>query len=138
MCRLRYLTVALLLGNADCFSPMISSSSISLTTMTMVPDGPAGSFFHQVPGEDNGDGKDNKQPVGDINMDQAINEIIKQRKSAPLASQPSTINGVPTSKATGVFLIVGVFNVLVTFYSSFFFCVFFSGDLSGIFNFKLF
>jgi putative lipoic acid-binding regulatory protein len=52
----------------------------------------AGSFFNQVPANDN---DNNEEP----DMDSEISELIKSRNSPSLASEPSTINGVPTSKA---------------------------------------
>ncbi|KAL3929532.1 MAG: hypothetical protein SGARI_004723 [Bacillariaceae sp.] len=89
------------------------------------PDGPAGSFFHPVPDEDSKDDDTNAvddtsdAPVGNSevidlplptapsandtpdDLDDAISKLIQQRRKKPLASQPSTINGVPTEKATG-------------------------------------
>jgi hypothetical protein len=59
-----------------------------------VTDGPAGSFFHEVPDEE-----EKASESKDIN-DQVF-ELLEQRRKPPLASNPSTINGVPTEKATG-------------------------------------
>lgn len=53
-------------------------------------DAPAGSFFNEVPDDD-----DKKS------IDESLNELIKDRKSPPKATEPSTIDGVPTSQATG-------------------------------------
>lgn len=111
----------------------------------MVPDGPAGTFFHPVPEDDDDDDDDYDESVNenatteanismesllaslslkavpsseeDNNNDQpedaqdattatpknvvdefddAISKLIQQRRKKPLASQPSTINGIPT------------------------------------------
>ena len=69
----------------------------------------AGSFFNPVPDDGGGDPKDdetkkNKKkkpqtPLEDFNDDVA--DLLRRRKKPSLASQPSTINGVPTKKATG-------------------------------------
>ena len=34
-------------------------------------------------------------------FDESVRELLRRRKSKPLASEPSTIDGIPTSKATG-------------------------------------
>jgi putative lipoic acid-binding regulatory protein len=57
----------------------------------------AGSFFYQVPNDD--DNSNEADDDRDLNKDLA--ELLQRRNSPSLASQPSTINGVPTSKATG-------------------------------------
>eukprot|EP00980_Cylindrotheca_fusiformis_P007816 scaffold1669_cov129-Cylindrotheca_fusiformis.AAC.27 len=62
-------------------------------------DAPAGSFFHQVPDDDDKDKKDGLRDIPDV--DDAFSELLKKRKKPPLATKPSTINGVPTSKANG-------------------------------------
>jgi putative lipoic acid-binding regulatory protein len=55
----------------------------------------AGTFFNPVPDND-----DNEEPSADKgDMDSEISDLIKSRNSPSLASEPSTINGVPTSKA---------------------------------------
>ena len=87
---------------------------------------PAGSFFNQVPPEsdddndndnDNDDDDDNddannaksssinseaSEPLTEKDpFDQSIEQLMKNRRSKPRASNPSTIGGIPTSKATG-------------------------------------
>jgi hypothetical protein len=85
---------------------------------------PAGSFFNQVPPEsddDNDNDNDNDDDNDDANnaksssinseasepltekdpFDQSIEQLMKNRRSKPRASNPSTIGGIPTSKATG-------------------------------------
>lgn len=84
-------------------------------------DQPAGSFFHKVPPSndepldavDDEAKTDNESIVsnekesnaeeastGD-DFDDQISKLLAQRRKKPLASRPSTINGVPTEKATG-------------------------------------
>lgn len=68
--------------------------------LSMAPsEGPAGSFFHQVPDDDEQEQKDGSQEPADF--DGAFSELLMKRKKPLLASRPSTINGVPTSKASG-------------------------------------
>jgi putative lipoic acid-binding regulatory protein len=58
----------------------------------------AGSFFNQVPANDNNEGEEpSADDEGD--MDSKLSDLIKSRNSPSLASEPSTIDGVPTSKA---------------------------------------
>ena len=93
------------------------------------PDKPAGSFFHQVP-DDSSDSNDNnhnnesqsnnnnkaddstndnivdQNVLGDAasaspDFNDAVLNLIRTRRKPPRASQPSTINGVPTEKVTG-------------------------------------
>jgi putative lipoic acid-binding regulatory protein len=60
----------------------------------------AGTFFNPVPANDN-----NEEPSaddddeGEDDMDSSLQDLIKSRNSPSLASEPSTINGIPTSKA---------------------------------------
>jgi hypothetical protein len=76
----------------------------------------SGSFFNPVPeNNDNNDDNDNatKNKDGEGNDDQEaedkgkdafemnLAEVLRKRNQVPLASQPSTIEGVPTSKAKG-------------------------------------
>lgn len=62
------------------------------------PEGPAGSFFHQVPDEsDNGEDPEKEAQ----NIDDQVAELLRQRRKPPKASKPSTINGLPTQEATG-------------------------------------
>lgn len=60
----------------------------------------AGTFFNQVPEENDEemsspDNKDTKEDSFETN----IEELLRQRKAPSRASEPSTINGVPTSQA---------------------------------------
>lgn len=98
LCKVDFLAamILLLLRSCDSFGPSQQSShgrSRMVQPPQMAPrDGQAGSFFHKVPGDDDDD------DTGEIDMDEAINKLIKKRKGAPRAAQPSTINGVPTSE----------------------------------------
>jgi hypothetical protein len=100
MYRLDVLVLALLLVSSDSFLLPLRSSAKSVRVRMAPPgDGPAGSFFHPVPDDDDEDNND--APAAGI--DEAINDLIKQQKSPPRASRPSTIDGVPTADAgTGV------------------------------------
>jgi|AntRauTorckE5430_2_1112549.scaffolds.fasta_scaffold15171_2 hypothetical protein len=74
---------------------------------------PSGSFFNQVPADDDNKDKDDNDDDNDDKetsspaeslqdpFDQSIEQLMKNRRSKPLASSPSTLGGVPTSKATG-------------------------------------
>jgi putative lipoic acid-binding regulatory protein len=77
-------------------------------------DRPAGSFFHPVPDDSNNenDGGSSESMssrnsnvggngIAPLQFDDEVSRLIQQRSQPPLASQPSTINGVPTEKATG-------------------------------------
>jgi len=81
-------------------------------------EGPAGSFFHQVPPSDDEsspiDGNDTESDIitndkennteatnGSDSFDDEVSKLIRQRREKPLASRSSTINGMPTEKATG-------------------------------------
>ena len=84
-----------------------------------INDGIAGSFFNPVPPEDksdkgNGeniptagaddDDDDSSTNNNNINMDEfdlSFAKLMKERTSKPLASNPSTIDGVPSSKVVG-------------------------------------
>jgi len=77
---------------------------------------PAGSFFHPIPPEpaasEETQGEEIIEPEivaqetndndkdGD-DFEDEISKLLQQRRKKPLASRPSTINGVPTEKATG-------------------------------------
>lgn len=88
------------------------------------PAAPSGSFFHPVPAPDassssdknDGDAvvraasiadesKKNEAEAAAENppddFDQAVSQLMRKRRKKPLASRPSTINGIPTEKATG-------------------------------------
>eukprot|EP00536_Pseudo-nitzschia_multiseries_P001468 jgi/Psemu1/181231/e_gw1.19.62.1 len=74
-------------------------------------EAPAGSFFHPVPPPSDDDGKDGTKgnanadskgaveaaaTSGGDDFDDAVSKLMQQRRKKPLASEPSTINGVPT------------------------------------------
>jgi putative lipoic acid-binding regulatory protein len=60
----------------------------------------AGTFFNPVPeNNDNHNNNNEEEPEAEGDMDTQISDLIKSRNSPSLASEPSTINGVPTSKA---------------------------------------
>lgn len=88
----------LFLANSNAFVQRVNKpDSIATARLTMNAQGPAGSFFHKVPeGED-----DEEAENSSSDLDDGLSEILRQRKKPPLASNPSTIKGVPTSKATG-------------------------------------
>jgi hypothetical protein len=105
-------------------SPLTSSTQLR---MTPPPDAPAGSFFNRVPSNDDDAEKKKKQHVpptplpspivpeatttensssssSDDNkddLDEKLTQLLRQRQKPPRASRPSTINGVPTEKASG-------------------------------------
>ncbi|KAG7349520.1 DUF493 domain containing protein [Nitzschia inconspicua] len=110
---------------ADAFlvnNPLQMHSSSTTTNRSMAsPDGPAGSFFHKVPNDDDdvddkeidgGEGETGANVLDSLSdaansvtdsyaaktdyFDDAVSKLIRQRRKKPLASQPSTINGVPT------------------------------------------
>ena len=54
-------------------------------------DGPAGSFFNPVP--DN-EGKEEKD------IDESLQDLLRERNKPAKASSPSTINGIPTSEVS--------------------------------------
>ena len=60
------------------------------------PDAPAGSFFNPVP-----DDNENKKDDESLDIDEQVTELLLNRKKPAIASERSTINGVPTEKATG-------------------------------------
>ena len=97
---------------------MMSESDDSSSSEPTPEESLAGSFFHQVPPSDDkalsadeNDGKidsvsnekenDVEVAGGTDDLDDEISKLLQQRRKRPLASRPSTINGVPTEKATG-------------------------------------
>mmetsp|Transcript_33482 Transcript_33482/g.49034 ORF Transcript_33482/g.49034 Transcript_33482/m.49034 type:complete len:251 (-) Transcript_33482:29-781(-) len=69
-------------------------------SLKMAKKGVTGSFFNPVPEKDDDDNKEGGEKEGD-DIDRSISELMKQRKATPRAKSPSTLGGVPTSKATG-------------------------------------
>jgi hypothetical protein len=103
--------------------PLTSSTQLQ---MAPPPDAPAGSFFNPVPSNDNDAEKKKKKkkqqvpspPLPPIvpeatttgnsssddnkdDLDEKLTQLLRQRQKPPRASSPSTINGVPTEKASG-------------------------------------
>jgi putative lipoic acid-binding regulatory protein len=96
MGKILLLTSTLLLAKALGFAPEAASLQRCSPLNMAPPEGPAGSFFHQVPDDDDKDKIDVPEDVDD-----AFSELLKKRKKPSRASNPSTIDGVPTSSATG-------------------------------------
>ena len=86
------LALACFATSALSFAPLPSHTPKDATILTAKP---AGSFFNPVPDET----PDETPEDSSDSMDRDIEELLKQRKQPPLASQPSTINGIPTSQA---------------------------------------
>lgn len=99
MGKISLLTGILLLAKALGFAPAAASLQRCSPLNMAPPEGPAGSFFHQVPDDDDKDKIDVPEEPADI--DDAFSELLKKRKKPSRASKPSTIDGVPTSTATG-------------------------------------
>jgi hypothetical protein len=98
MGRLNLAAGFLLFARVQSFCPEMRSGLHNSQLNMAPPDQPAGSFFHQVPDDDD---KEKKGETPPPDFDGAISELIRQRRKPPRASKPSTINGVPTAKATG-------------------------------------
>lgn len=121
------------LTSTSAFAPLPMSS----INTELSANKPSGSFFNQVPSEDDREKKEEKKVVEEkpsildnllINsnnmeteeeeekptdskaedttdpFDQSLEELLSTRKAKSKASRPSTIGGVPTSKASGTFL----------------------------------
>ena len=97
MGRISLATGILLLANAQGFT-FDTRGTQRLSKLNMV-DEPAGSFFHQVPDDNDDDSKDDS-PASDA-IDDEFSELLRRRKKPSRASKPSTINGVPTAEASG-------------------------------------
>ena len=103
--KMTHLTVAatsflLLASNQACGFQIPVSGRSSCSLQMVPPEGPAGSFFHQIPDEPNeGDVLPTVDSSDDIN-DEVV-ELLRQRRKPARAYNPSTINGVPTQKTTG-------------------------------------
>jgi hypothetical protein len=103
MCRFSLAACVLLVGQANAFFPPSLGTTPTqqqrITQLLMVispPDAPAGSFFNPVPDDD-----ENKKDDESLDIDKQVTELLRNRKKPAMASQPSTINGVPTENATG-------------------------------------
>lgn len=101
MAKVSLATSIILLAGVKAFCPgeIVMARPTSFLGMT---DGPAGSFFHQVPDED---GKDDISSTESTDINDQLSELLRQRRKPPLASNPSTINGIPTSQATGEWIV---------------------------------
>ena len=81
------------------------SSKSTCCSLKMADKPPAGSFFHEVPPSDDDSSSSNEKEGDDENkdivpdFDESISQLIRKRREPPLASRPSTIDGVPTEKA---------------------------------------
>lgn len=62
---------------------------------------PSGSFFNQVPENSDDDKEEGNDDASTAAPIESIEELIKIRNTKPLASNPSTLGGIPTEKATG-------------------------------------
>ena len=72
------------------------------------PGAPSGSFFNPVPENNDNDEKSDETPSPSPSSDKSddfdveMTELLRQRRKPSKASRPSTINGVPTAKASGM------------------------------------
>lgn len=98
MSRLSLVSSFILLASAEAFCPLKRSRAISAMNVAP-PDRPAGSFFHQIPDDNEGYDEDEENNSGDVNDE--VTKLLRERRKPLRASKPSTINGVPTAKATG-------------------------------------
>jgi putative lipoic acid-binding regulatory protein len=80
------------LGLSEAFGPSYRYRRTFLLKMAS-EDKPTGSFFNEVP--------DDSGPDGAKDIDASLDDLLKARKKPAKASQPSTIEGVPTSEAKG-------------------------------------
>ena len=79
-------------------------SKSTCCSLKMADKPPAGSFFHEVPLSDDSSSSNEKEGDDENNdivpdFDESISQLIRKRREPPLASRPSTIDGVPTEKA---------------------------------------
>ena len=96
----------LLLGSSNAFAPnSYTLTARQLIITNMASDKPAGSFFNQVPSDDNNDDKkgedDSERDAKKDKFDESFERLMANRKSKPRANSPSTLGGVPTALATG-------------------------------------
>ena len=119
----------LFLGKSDAFAPNKNVLHLKkLTSSTRIMGskdgtGVSGSFFNAVPEGDNGNNADDKDgkkkslgtppqssssnsDLSDDPFEQGMAELMRRRKAKPRASSPSTLDGVPTSKASGQSMII--------------------------------
>lgn len=82
----------------------------SKSPINMSSDNVSGSFFNPVPDKDDNDNNDegegensasSSEATPDVNIDPfdlSVVELMRKRNQKPIASNPSTVGGVPTSK----------------------------------------
>lgn len=95
--RLPVTVSCLLVITSSGFSPEVACGRQGVQLSMTPTEGPAGSFFHQVPDDD----EKNKRDEAPASVDDEFSALLRKRKKPSRASRPSTINGVPTSQATG-------------------------------------
>ena len=66
-------------------------------TESLLPAQKAGTFFNTVPSDDSDNNNENPESGG---LEDELSKLLEQRRR-PKSSEPSTINGVPTSQASG-------------------------------------
>lgn len=103
--------LSFLLSGTSSQPSLSTTCSLKMADQPPKDDGPAGSFFHSIPPSDDSSSSSNakddtKDEIIDKDtttpdFDAAISKLIRQRKKPPRASRPSTIDGVPTERATG-------------------------------------
>ncbi len=96
--------------------PIVARKSLAtnILVLKMASDNVSGSFFNRVPdsNDDNNNDDASQNPndsrssdVTNTNIDPfeaSMTELMRKRSKKPLASKPSTLGGIPTSKATGM------------------------------------
>jgi putative lipoic acid-binding regulatory protein len=99
--RISQIVGALLVAQANCFTTNYGRPLQSTHLQMVLPPGArAGSFFNPVPGDDENN-KDKEEPQTPLDFDDEVGNLLRQRRKPPIASNPSTVNGVPTSKPAG-------------------------------------
>jgi uncharacterized protein len=101
----------LCLTQVTAFLPLrhLSSQCNTIAAPLSLVSKPSGTFFNPVP-ENNGSDKNNNDDNDDtdesdgdekdkLDLDKSLERLLKERNAPALASQPSTINGIPTSQA---------------------------------------
>ena len=84
----------------------------------------SGSFFNPVPANKPQDppttnlnenpsssSTSSSTPMSSDSFEESVSDLLRRRKSKPRASKPSTIGGVPTSKATGKYYLFIFINM---------------------------
>lgn len=94
-----------LLGCSVAFTPLSNSIAISKRSSVFITlmnaKAPAGSFFNRIPDDEDGDEKDVSDAPKPVDpVEESWAKMLESRQTSN-ASTPSTVGGVPTSKATG-------------------------------------